>query len=85
MEIQPTDKIFKQACVRTAKHFGIDGIKTYDDIPAELRDFFVIAGYKVVVTPTVLMDKARGNSIGMIAIKYRLSRMQVKYILGKHG
>jgi len=76
-------EVFEWACVRLARNFGLE-VNIYEDIPEHLRHFCEFIGYKNVVAPAVRNEYRNGSTIGRLAIKYRLSVMQVRTILKKN-
>ena len=76
---QPTREAFERRCLELATLFGC-GAKAYDELSPFYREFFEISGYSRVCAMLVLKDLDTGRSQRSIAIKYALTRDQVRFI-----
>jgi len=76
---QPSRELFEKRCLELAALFGC-GANTYADLSPFYREFFEISGYARVCAMLVLKDLDMGRSQRSIAIKYALTRDQVRFI-----
>ena len=76
---QPAREVFERRCLELAALFGC-GAKTYAELSPFYREFFEISGYSRVCAMLVLKDLDMGRSQRSIAIKYALTRDQVRFI-----
>ena len=76
---QPTREAFERRCLELAALFGC-GANTYAGLSPFYREFFEISGYARVCAMLVLKDLDTGRSQRSIAIKYALTRDQVRFI-----
>jgi len=70
---------FERRCLELAALFGC-AASTYAELSASYREFFEISGYTRVCAMLVLKDLDTGRSQRSIAIKYALTRDQVRFI-----
>lgn len=75
----PTREMFERRCLELAALFGC-GAGCYADLSPSYREFFEISGYARVCAMLVLKDLDMGRSQRSIAIKYALTRDQVRFI-----
>lgn len=76
---QPVQEMFERRCLELAALFGC-GANTYPELSPFYREFFEISGYSRVCAMLVLKDLDGGRSQQSIAIKYGLTRDQVRFI-----
>jgi hypothetical protein len=76
---EPHSPAFERRCLELAALFGC-AAKTYAELSPFYREFFEISGYARVCAMLVLKDLDAGRSQRSIAIKYGLSRDQVRFI-----
>ena len=76
---QPTQEAFERRCLELAALFGC-GANTYAELSPSYREFVEISGYARVCAMLVLKDLDMGRSQRSIAIKYALTRDQVRFI-----
>ena len=70
---------FERRCLELAALFGC-GANAYAELSPFYREFFEISGYARVCAMLVLKDLDSGHSQQRIAIKYGVSRDQVRFI-----
>ncbi len=78
-QTQPTQEAFERRCLELAALFGC-GAGTYAELSPSYREFVEISGYARVCAMLVLKDLDMGRSQRSIAIKYALTRDQVRFI-----
>jgi len=77
----PGKERFEARCIELYSMFG-DNVKCYDDLPAPFKEFVTIIGYTRVCSLMVRYDLNRGRSENECAIKYGITRDEVRGIKG---
>lgn len=82
-QARPIDEAFVRLMTyRAAVHSGMcDDGKKYEDIPEKVRAMFALMEYREVVRCLIVRDHARGYSVVRMAMNYRLTYAQVRYIV----
>lgn len=70
---------FERRSLLLAKEFGVFA-ETFDELPEQFRDFFLIVGYVRVCSLLVISDLSKGRSERELARRYQLSRDQIRGI-----
>jgi|JI9StandDraft_1071089.scaffolds.fasta_scaffold49112_6 hypothetical protein len=70
---------FERRSLQLAAEFGTCA-ETFDELPGQYQEFFLIIGYVRVCSLLVISDLGKGRSERQLATKYGLSRAQIERI-----